>query len=760
MNLPAFVLASPPRFSTGLGVWSQTTGRPGTPTYANAAFAAFVPADPDFGGALEVQKIANFQRLMWMGQVPIVPGRYLRVRARVKAMAGALPQVRVAAWAGTAANVAVMDIPLAGPSVSLTQFGEVVEISAVIGTGNRPAVDMVWPLNVAFAHVGLELTGPNGGVVRFDDLVIEDVSPAYVADVFGRVDVRDFGAVGNGIANDRPAFVAAIAAAAGRTLLVSPGSYLIPEELIVTIPAEFRGTLVMPDTAVLRLQQNFDLPSYEAAMGDRLTGFRKALQALFRGSEHVSLDMRGLRVRLSAPLDVAAIVGLTSFDARRVLRNGAFDSLENAAWNTTTITTTASYNPAQAFQLTGIANVAAIPVGARVSGPGVGREVYVRARNIAAGSITLSLPLNGGSMTQPFTFQRYRYQLDLSGFQALDNFEMHDIEFICRGRSSCVMMAIDGRITRFQTCDFNRPRDRAITSVGRACQGLLVDTCQFHSSQMPMNAVDRTVIAFNVNANDAKIRNNRAVLWAHFGVLHGSGHVFVGNHFFGGDTLIQSPRQAGIVLTGVNVKTTITGNYIDNSFIEMSNEHSANPAVGTGFSFGGLTITGNIFTTNNAAPWFTWIVISPYGPGHFLQGLQVSGNVFRTIAGRIDRAESVNTTRAALDYGRFRNVIFDNNAYNGIDFPAESPTTIVHLQNSASAAWTIDGASKLPFGGWARSVSAVVMEEPARDADNGIRYDMPFAQIQQGPNNAQARLRWPVPVRGRALVTLRVDRPL
>ena len=127
-------------------------------------------------------------------------------------------------------------------------------------------------------------------------------------------------------------------------------------------------------------------------------------------------------------------------------------------------------------------------------------------------------------------------------------------------------------IARFTDCDFDRPKDRGITSIGRGCQGLTVDRCQFASSQMTLRAQDRTVIAFNTNNNDAKIRNNRAVLWAHFGVMGGTGHIITGNHFFAGDDEAQGVRQAGLVLTDVNLKTTITGNYIDNCFIEMSNE--------------------------------------------------------------------------------------------------------------------------------------------------------------------------------------------
>jgi hypothetical protein len=751
---------TPPPFSAGLTVWSQTTGRPGTPTYAAASFAAFVPSDPDFASALEIQKTTSVVRLRWMGAVPIQAGTYLRVRARIKGIAGALPTVRIGAWAGTSAGVEATGLVTTGPEVTLTAYGQIVEVTAIIGNGARPSVNMAWPLSVQIAHLGIDLTGPTGGVVRLDDLMIEDVTPLYATEQIGVVDVRDYGALGNGVTDDQAAFLAAMAASGGRPILVPSGVYRIASDLSVTVPVIFRGTLSMPDTAILILQRNFDQPSYAVAFGSGEAGFRKGLQALFHTNEHMTFDLKGRRVVLTAPVDVRALAGLDDTSDRRVLLNGQLELAASPAWDNEVTTRVATYNPATPFQLTGVTNVAAIPVGSRVSGVGVGREIYVRARNISAGTLTLSLPLFGGAMTQSFTFERFKYALDFSGFSALRNFEFENIEFLCRGRASCVMLPEGGRIFRFRHCDFDRPRDRGITSIGGACQGLMVDNCQFSSSQMTLNSQDRTVIAFNVNSNDAKIRNNRAVLWAHFGVLAGTNYIIMGNHFFQGDTVSPGIRQAGLILTAGNVISSISGNYIDNCFIEMTNEHSPNPEFTSGFSFGALSVTGNIFFGINLAPWFSYIVFKPYGSGHFIQGLVVQGNTFRQTGLTIDRVERVDTTYATLRFDRFRNVIFKDNTYNSVISPAESPAVIVHDQVTAATTWTVSMAGKMPFGGRVRTVTSVVMEGAARDANNAIRYDMPHALTNQGPDNNEARLVWPVATRGLAIVTARVDRPL
>ena len=91
----------PPGFSAGLAAWSRVNGLSGEPTWAGAANAAIVPADQDFGTCLEIVKQDDVTRIRFTGETPILPGTYLRVSARVKAVAGNLPSVRIAGWAGT-----------------------------------------------------------------------------------------------------------------------------------------------------------------------------------------------------------------------------------------------------------------------------------------------------------------------------------------------------------------------------------------------------------------------------------------------------------------------------------------------------------------------------------------------------------------------------------------------------------------------------------------------------------------------------------
>jgi hypothetical protein len=752
----------PAPFSAGLNLWSREDGTPGSGSYAGQPNAAFVPADQDFGGCLELQKTSTTQSLRSFGETPIIPGLYLRVTARVKAISGNLPSVRIAGWAGAANNTNVASVLQTGPTVALTSYGEVVTVSAIIATGNRSGVDMAWGATPVYGHFGLDLTGSNGGVVRIDDIEIEDITSAFLRDLMDWVDVRDFGARGDGVTDDAPAFDAADTFARDNSLsvLVSRGTYFLNTNVTFTTKVRFEGTVVMPSQFRLSCTRDYNMDTYEAAFGDEEEGFRRGLQVLFYFTDHSVFDLSGRRILLNNPVNVAAISGLDTLVQRRVLSNGMLEAANSTGWNTQIATSVATYTPAtNAMRLTNVVNVANIVVGSLVTGTGVGREIYVASKDVGAGTIELSRPLWGAAGTRTFTFTRFQYLLDYSGFAKLGRFEITDVEFQCNGRASAVMLPPAGIGFRFADCTFNKPKDRGITSIGEGCQGMFVDQCQFLSNEQPLRVQDRTSIAMNVNSNDPKIRDNRIVRFAHFAVLSGSGNMIIGNHFFQGDDESAGVRRAGIVFTSINIKTLITGNYVDNCFIEWGNEHDPAPEFSSEFSFGGLTVTGNIFTCNDTATSFKYFIVTPYGPGHFINGFAMNDNVFRTVNTTIDRIEGVDTTHATLDYARFRNVIIEANAYNGINQITQSPVTIQHDQNTEADTWAVDTGGYLPFGSRARNLQSLTMENAIRTVANVIDYAMPYAETEQGVSGRYVNLRWPRALRGRVQATIRCDNP-
>jgi len=751
----------PPAFESGLDVWSSGDGTPGSNTYLNATNAAFILADQDFGGALEIQKVDNVQKLRYMGDTPITPGCYLRITARIKAVSGNFPDVRIAGWAGDAAALHVVGLTETGPSVTLTTYGEIVEISAIVGIGLRPGVDMVWGPVPTFGHFGLDLTGPSGGIVRIDDIIIEDVSQLFLRDIVGAVDVRDYGAIGDGVTDDFAAFEAADAAAAGREVFVSAGTYFLGDSTTIQSRIRFEGTVVMPDSKILALTKNYDLPAYVDAFGNEELAFKKAFQALLNNADHESLDMGGLRIGLTQPIDMqAAVNNKTVYAQRRVIRNGQIAVIPGAAWDTDVMTSQATYTTTNPLRLTGVVNVATIAIGSLVEGNGVGREVYVRDINIGTQEITLSQPLFDAAGTQIFTFKRFKYLLDFSGFTKLSKFQMSDIEFQCSGQCSAILLSPDGLTYHFRDCFFTRPKDRGISSPGNGDQGMLIDRCQFLSDESPIAASQRVSIALNTNGNDVKIRNNRAVHFRHFAVIAGSSSIILGNHVFQGDAGATGPRIAGFVMTENNNRATITGNYICDCSVEWSNEHTESPAFTTGFSFSSLSITGNVFLSQSTAAWFTFITVKPHGAGHFINGLTVTGNTFRLINGNIDRVEGVDTSFADLNYFRFRNIAFNDNAFNNVNVETSTPLVFTHTEAIPAATWVVSPAPQLPFGAFARTVESVIASGPVTDAGGVTHFGAPYYEAEQGINKDQINLQWGTPVSGTVKVTVRIDTPL
>lgn len=752
------IVFMPQPFAAGLDQWSSGDGRPGSDTYENAPNAAFVPADQDFGGALELQKVESVQRLRYMGETPILPGCYLRVRARVKAVAGNLPDVRIAAFAGDAGGGALPGVVVTGPQVTLTTYGEVVEITAIVGTGQRAGVDMVWGPQAIFGHFGIDLTGPSGGVVRIDDIEIEDVSRFFLRDVIATVDVRDFGAIGDGVTDDHAAFEAADTVAGGREIIVPAGTYFLGQSTTIQSRIRFEGTLVMPDEAILALTKNYDLPAYIDAFGDSELAFKKAYQALLNNAGHVTLDLAGRKIALREPVDMAAAVGnRTTYNQRHVIQNGQFSVFPTPAFDTEVVTSQATYNPETAVkELTGVVDVANVPVGALVEGNGVGREVYVTARNVAAGRITLSQPLFDAAGTQVFTFRRFKYMLDFSGFQDVSRMVFSEVDFQCAGDCSGVLLPPQGSANHFRDCFVTRPKDRGITSHGEGDQGMMIDRCQFISDEAPLLVSERRTIGFNANANDIKVRDNRATFFRHFAVLAGSSSLISGNHVFQGDSASGGVRSAGYVLTRTNNRGTITGNYIDNCFIEWGNEHDSAPDFASEFSFSALSITGNVFLASDMAPWFTYITVKPHGPGHFLDGMTVTGNTFRAI-GSINRVEAVDTSFADLDYDRVRNITFAENSFHNVDIHAQSPLVMEHVEASAAATWVVTPAPRLPFGAWAQVVESVLPEGALRNGIGDAVHASPWFEGRQGPENDRINLHWPQAVSGKVILKVRID---
>ncbi|MEL6678552.1 MAG: glycosyl hydrolase family 28-related protein [Pseudomonadota bacterium] len=746
----------PPAFIDGLDVWSSADGRPGEPTLDNSANVALVAADGDFGPCVEVVKTAVTERIRYTAQTPILPGCYLRISARVKLVSGNKPSVRVGAFAGDGAGDPVPGLDITGPAVFLEEFGRVYTVTAIVGTGSRTGVDLAWGLAPTYGHFGLDLIGDTGGAVRIESIEITDATSAFHRKLMDWVDVRDYGAVGDGVTDDRDAFAAADADTAGRDLLVPEGTYFIGSNLTLDAKVRFEGLLSPASTGRIALTHTFDFATYMDAFNDEQVALERALEALYNFTGHESLNLNGRRIQLSRPIDVAAVTrNVTTFANRRVIRNGQLEALESPDWTVSPVTATASWSANPANRLTGVTNIGAIEVGSLVSGPGVGREVYVRAKDEGASTITLSQPLHGPASSQSYTFTRFRYLLDFSGFETLSRQGLFQVEFLCNRRASALLLPTSGIAWHVKDCWFVRPKDRGITSFGNGCNGMTVESNEFLSPESTDLVQFRTAIALNTNSNDMKIRNNRVVQFRHFAVIAGGGHMILGNHWWQGDNApLNGERTAGVVLTQKSAKTTITGNYCDNAFIELSNEHSAQQS--NGQPYGALTIVGNIFTAQDVPNWFTYIRLAPYGTAQVIDGLSVVGNTFKMNGGDlIFRVDGVDTSNGDFDFSRTRGLEFRSNTYEEVIERTEAPAYLEAAQAAPDATWTIPVAPRLPFGARALAVESFAALGPITDGTGAPVREVPVVVTGQGPSGDQVRLDWSVPVSGTIALKVR-----
>lgn len=744
----------PPAFADGLSVWSSENGLSTEPTYDGASNAALVSADADFGDCLEIFKTASVQPLRWTGTTPMTPGCYLRISARVKLVGGNRPYVRIASYAMDSSGAAVA-VDTTGDEVFLETYGEVYEVSAVVGQGARGGVDLIWSQQAVAAHFGLDLTGDNNCSVRIESIQIEDATADFLRTLMDWVDVRDYGAIGDGVTDDTDAFFAADAAAQGRDVVVPEGTYYIGSELTLDARVRFTGQIAHDSPGRIALTHNYNYDTYLDAFQDEQVALERAIGALYAFTDHDSLDLCGRQIRLTRPVDVHAAVGdRDTYGNRRAIRNGHLEAASSSDWDDSTATSSASYDSSEPLELSNVVNVAQIERGSLITGTGVGREVYVREVDIPNAKLVLSQPLYGATASQNYSFTRFRYMLDYSGFTSINRQCLMQIEFLGNRRASAVMLAQSGTAWHIHDCWFVRPKDRGITSIGEGCNGISIESNEFLAPDSDQDVGDRTSIALNTNKNDMKIRNNRIVQFLHFAVVAGGGHIFSCNHWWQGDSAGEgAARSAGVVLTNRNVKTVFTGNYCDNAFIELTDEHNGN--VDSDTAYGNLTITGNIFTCSSVPKSFTYIRIAPIGENQYLDGIAIIGNAFKTIGNDvISRFDGVDLDRGTLDGTRTRSITVSGNVFESVQIRTANPVAVPYTKFGTSANWTVSTTGRLPFGLRVLGVDGVA---PTQGISSSWDGRLPRVAVQQGSTFEDIALTWPEAVGGSVIIHARCD---
>lgn len=169
----------PPGFAEGLEDWSYGDGTPASGTYAGAANASVVE-DADFGPCLELRTAVAMQRLRYMAEVPVRPGHFVEISARLKVVSGPLPLVRISAYPGGRPGQHLAGLPETGPVVGLSAHDTIFTVGAVIGPEARPGVHMVWDHRARYAHVGLDLLSETGTIARICRIEVREVTRRFL----------------------------------------------------------------------------------------------------------------------------------------------------------------------------------------------------------------------------------------------------------------------------------------------------------------------------------------------------------------------------------------------------------------------------------------------------------------------------------------------------------------------------------------------------------------------------------------------------
>ena len=151
-------------------------------------------------------------------------------------------------------------------------------------------------------------------------------------------------------------------------------------------------------------------------------------------------------------------------------------------------------------------------------------------------------------------------------------------------------------------------------------------------------------------------------------------------------------------------------------------------------------------------------MVKPHGAGHFLNGITVTGNRFRSINGSIDRAERVDTSFADLDHNRNRAVWYKGNSYHNVSEHAENPLLVEHSQGTNARTWTIGTSNKLPFEGYCQFVDSVVLTGDLRNNSHQRRYEAPVGRGRIGSNEDEFSLEVSEDMRGSIRATVRMDK--
>lgn len=496
--------------------------------------------------------------------------------------------------------------------------------------------------------------------------------------------------------------------------------------------------------------------------------FKAAMVSLMTGT-YSFLDGCGMAVSLAYLGPMATVLGISTKAVFKCVHNFQFVADDtDGSWTTalkraddrlgghTVISTTATLT-AHSVSIT-VASGAGIEVGMLVQGTGIPRETYVSA--VSGVTITLTQRVYNGGTGAGVTvkFKKLPMLFDFSGFSTLSRFILKDNYFDMASLGGVIQYGEAGIGNGFEQNYIRFPALRCIVDWKLGLSGSHIDGNHFLGPENGVVSASRVAIAMTVTDNDVKIRNNRAFDFLNAVICHGGGLLATGNHFWGGSDGSDTARSAAIVLTACPTKAAITGNYIDNSSIDMSQETSGTNRT----AMGCLALTGNTFTTGVTSQ--KWLRVDPYfshssttSYGGYVSNLVVVGNNFRGVGVNVTRPDECLTTHGSIKPHLHEDIHWGPNAYDGVTNKVANPARHKRIVSAGAATtnWIFDYDDLFPLNGLALEVLGVgfhAMTDASASAVFPGYSTNAYTELQPGQTQ-RVQVRFGVAVAGRVNCT-------
>lgn len=449
------------------------------------------------------------------------------------------------------------------------------------------------------------------------------------------------------------------------------------------------GTLrsTSPDTRGPSLKISDYIPQNQNTVD--MAGWKQALRDLFNLA-YYSLDLEGRKIIIDEPAVMDVVTGLTSKAVWKRITNGELSISANFLTNYPVTSAVLSVTHTANSAVATMASTAGLRKGMYLIGAKLPRATFILSVDSPT-QITMTKKAMSSGVANVTRYDN-NYIFDFRNFTRLTRFTFENLHINCQSNGSAYMSSMDEDIVEFKNCRFVNPETFAICQYN-AGGGMVVDGCDFIASDSDTPPASRTRIACVMNG-DCRINNNRTAYFRHAFVIDGGATQFLCNHPFAGTT--DATDHLPNVIYQRSGNHVITGNYIDNGWIEFTNEEFAGVAAA---EVGGGIISGNRFVTRALAATEAFIVIAPYRANSVLAHMTIVGNGFKPLTSGgsvpLTAATKIDTTNGTIDATTVVDVFMSNNTFEQVG-KQEEPAMVKVNFNSGNQA-VVSFANKFPF---------------------------------------------------------------